>query len=127
MIDVNDVLDRLKNRLDIKHDSNLGRVFKVSRNTIYSWRSRNTIDFPKLFEITQEHDFNTDIILFGSPSSSHSKSGQGSRPSQKQPLENAPGQAFDIIGSVIKQTGKDAIINIDIEHKTITITYNEVV
>lgn len=124
MIDVNNVLDRIKHKLDIKHDSNLGRVFKVSRNTIYSWRSRNTIDFPKLFEITQEHGFNTDIILFGRPGPCHCKSGQDSKPSQKQTDTEPnldPSNPAHIISHVIQQTDKD--VTIDIKDGLISITY----
>lgn len=46
---ISDVLDRLKQALNITTDTQLADALKVGKATISNWRSRNTVDFSLLF------------------------------------------------------------------------------
>lgn len=58
MVDVNDIIDRLKTMLNVRHDTDLAKHFGRSPHNIYTWRDRNSLDFRFLIEFFWDEDLN---------------------------------------------------------------------
>jgi hypothetical protein len=59
------ILERVKELLTLKTDLQLSDYLKVKPGTISSWRSRNSIDFQRIFDICKENKFNLNYIIWG--------------------------------------------------------------
>lgn len=62
-VDTNIILDRIKVILNIKTDFELSKYLGISSNTIYSWKSRNSVDVWTLFQKLPKLDWN--YIFYG--------------------------------------------------------------
>lgn len=59
----NDILDRLKEVLNLASDTELANALGVSKSTVSNWRKRNTTDLPLLFSQCEHVDLNW--LVFG--------------------------------------------------------------
>jgi len=62
-VDSTIILDRIKELLDIKSDYVLSKRLSISSNTIYSWKSRDSIDVWNLFQKLPKLDWN--YVFYG--------------------------------------------------------------
>ena len=58
MLDVGEVIERLKKYLNITTDAQLARVIGISAVTLSAWRYRNTIDIIKIHQICPDVNWN---------------------------------------------------------------------
>lgn len=63
IVDVKAILIRLRKRLGLKTDLEVSRLFRVSPNTISTWKARNTVNFQMLIAICYENNISIDSIL----------------------------------------------------------------
>ncbi|MDB5131794.1 MAG: hypothetical protein JWR02_1543 [Mucilaginibacter sp.] len=61
---VNQILDRLKQVLSVKTDTQLGNMLLVKANTVSSWRDRNSMDFTRIFAICERENIDLNYIIF---------------------------------------------------------------
>ena len=60
-----DVLDRLQSVLGAKSDSEICRMLDISRATIGSWRSRDSVPYSLCVNIAEDKDISLDWLLMG--------------------------------------------------------------
>lgn len=65
MVQMNDVLDRIKARYDYKTDADLARALEASPQNISNWRTRNTIAWDELLAFSRKKIISLDWILTG--------------------------------------------------------------
>lgn len=58
-----EVLERLKSALEAPTDQALADKLGVARGTVAAWRSRNTLDWPKIIEASGQADISLDWLL----------------------------------------------------------------
>ncbi|HED2850975.1 TPA: helix-turn-helix domain-containing protein [Klebsiella oxytoca] len=63
--DVDDVLMRLMALLDVKNDSELARALGVNRQTLASWRKRDSVPYSICITLSEEKGFSLDWLLTG--------------------------------------------------------------
>lgn len=63
MIDINFVLDKLKNILDIKRDIDLSEKLGKSRGTVAVWRKRGSIDYETVIEFAIKNNISLDYLF----------------------------------------------------------------
>ncbi|MGC5292015.1 helix-turn-helix domain-containing protein [Klebsiella pneumoniae] len=63
--DVDDVLMRLMALLDVKNDSELARALRVNRQTLASWRKRDSVPYSICITLSEEKGFSLDWLLTG--------------------------------------------------------------
>ena len=61
----NDVLDRMKEAVEAKNDSELAKVIGVAKTTISSWRKRDSIPYSECVEISFRYVVRLDWLLTG--------------------------------------------------------------
>ena len=67
-LDVNGIIKRAKQALDLKRDSELAEYLGVSRATVTNWSARNSIDFKLLLDkFGNKVDYNWLLLGKGSP------------------------------------------------------------
>ncbi|MGS2739647.1 LexA family transcriptional regulator [Sinomicrobium sp. M5D2P17] len=62
--EVPEVLDRLKEYLDIRTNTELSDILEVKPNTISTWKKRNTLDYPRILSVCQTYSIDIDKIFF---------------------------------------------------------------
>lgn len=62
-VDTSIILDRIKEMLNIKTDFELSKYLEISSNTIYSWKSRDSVDVWNLFQKLPKLDWN--YVFYG--------------------------------------------------------------
>jgi hypothetical protein len=65
------ILKKLKQWLDIKTGVELANALKVKPNTVSAWVSRNSLDYELLFTFCSEHGFDLNELIYGEPVTSH--------------------------------------------------------
>ena len=65
MVNIEDILTRLKEHYIISNSSTLVKTISVNKNTISTWQSRNTIPFKILIDISLNEKISLDWLLFG--------------------------------------------------------------
>jgi len=63
MIDINIVLDRLKNILNLKRDIDLSEKLGRSRSTVAVWRKRGNIDYETIIEFAIKNNISLDFLF----------------------------------------------------------------
>jgi phage repressor protein C with HTH and peptisase S24 domain len=59
------ILERLKNQLNISSDTELSEFLGVKQNTISTWKSRNSLDYEKIISICDKNKLDTNYIFLG--------------------------------------------------------------
>jgi transcriptional regulator with XRE-family HTH domain len=62
---IDDVLNRLKEAMNIDRDANLAEAIGVSRQVLSTWRKRGTVPYEKLCEVAREKRLSLDWLLLG--------------------------------------------------------------
>lgn len=62
-INSGDVIDRVKQLLKIENDMKLAHAFKMSQNTVYSWRARNNADILFILNKINELHQNRAVVV----------------------------------------------------------------
>ena len=70
-LDVNKILDRLREYLGLKSDAEVAKFFGVRPNTVSMWRKRNKMDFEAL--LTRSDEIDLPYIIYGDATLEKSK------------------------------------------------------
>lgn len=62
---INDILDRLYDKLGVSKDIDFCRKYNFKPNTVSTWRKRDSIPYDKIVEISQIANISLDYILNG--------------------------------------------------------------
>lgn len=62
--EVPEVLDRLKEHLEVRTNTELSNILEVKPNTISTWKKRNTLDYPRILSVCQTYNIDIDKIFF---------------------------------------------------------------
>jgi len=65
MIDVSIILNRLKNKFNLKSDKELAELLKVTNKTLAGWKIRNSLDFKKILNLAKRKNLSLDFIFLG--------------------------------------------------------------
>lgn len=65
MLNSKEIIDRIQNKLNLKNDAEIARLFKFHQTNLQNWRDRNTIAWEKLFNLCQEYHWSFDWLLTG--------------------------------------------------------------
>jgi len=63
MIDINSVLDKLKEFFNIKNDKDLSIKLGFKESTVNSWRQRNTLNFQKVIEVAIKNNIDLNYLF----------------------------------------------------------------
>lgn len=62
-LDILGILNRLKSTLNIKKDISLAELLNVKQSTISTWKSRSSLDYPKIILFCKENGLSLDEIF----------------------------------------------------------------
>lgn len=65
MRNLEEILNRVKEKLNLKSDSDLAKYLDLSSGTIPNWRIRNKIPYEELFTICEKNNFDIQYIFYG--------------------------------------------------------------
>lgn len=65
MRDLNRIIARLKEKFNLKSDTQVANLLNVEQNTLSSWKARNKIPYEKLDELSIKSNISLDWILGG--------------------------------------------------------------
>ena len=63
MFDVEEVLNRLKNKFNLKSDKELAELLEVTNKTLSGWKIRNSLDFKKILNLAKKENLSLDFIF----------------------------------------------------------------
>ncbi|QKF64582.1 S24 family peptidase [Campylobacter corcagiensis] len=63
MGNINDILNRLYHKLNIKSDAEFCRKYNIKQNTLSTWKARNSIPYELLLSISKEENIPVDYIF----------------------------------------------------------------
>lgn len=84
MDNLNNILNRLKEKLNIKNDAELMRKLNLSSGVISNWKARNKIPFSEIFTICEENAFNINYIFYGTNEENSLKNDENLSKTQKE-------------------------------------------
>ena len=87
MDNLNNILNRLKEKLNIKNDAELMRKLNLSSGVIPNWKARNKIPFSEIFTICEENAFNINYIFYGTNEENSLKNDENLSKTQKEITE----------------------------------------
>lgn len=87
MDNLNNILNRLKEKLNIKNDAELMRKLNLSSGVISNWKARNKIPFSEIFTICEENAFNINYIFYGTNEKNSLKNDENLSKTQKEITE----------------------------------------
>jgi len=64
MKNLEDILNRLKNELNIKNDSDLAKILDLSGGVISNWKARNKIPYNEIFTICENENLDINYIFY---------------------------------------------------------------
>lgn len=65
MRDLSGIIVRLKEKFNLKNDTQVANLLSVEQNTLSSWKTRNKIPYEKLDELSINSNLSLDWILSG--------------------------------------------------------------
>jgi len=65
MFNVEEVLNRLKNKFNLKSDKELAELLEITNKTLSGWKIRNSLDFRKILNLAKKENLSLDFIFFG--------------------------------------------------------------
>ncbi len=65
IINISLILERLKQYLNIKTDTELSNILQVKQSTLSSWKNRNTIDINEIYSYSVKFKVNLHWLLTG--------------------------------------------------------------
>ncbi len=65
MKNLNDILNRLKEVLEIKTDTELAEKLDLSGGVISNWKARNKIPYSEIFSICENYNFDINYVFYG--------------------------------------------------------------
>jgi len=63
MLNVEEVLERIKNKFGLKSDKELAELLEVTNKTIAGWKIRNSLDFKKILNLAKKKNLSLDFIF----------------------------------------------------------------
>ena len=102
--DVDDVLARLMTLLDVKNDSELARALEVNRQTLASWRKRDSVPYSICITLSESKGFSLDWILTGKGSPL-----VGSAPMGTSAISEEDRKLLDAINQLDPEVRKDLL------------------
>jgi transcriptional regulator with XRE-family HTH domain len=63
-----DIIERIKERFSLKNETQVAKLLNVEQNTLSSWKKRNKIPYDKLDELALRNQISLDWILSGNDS-----------------------------------------------------------
>lgn len=65
MIEIKEILERIKEKLNIKNDKEIAEVLGVNQQNLTNWKARNTIPYFEIISLCLEKNINLIYILTG--------------------------------------------------------------
>lgn len=65
MLNIEDILDRIKTELKIKNDAGLAKLFNFHQANIKNWRERGTIPWDMLYALCRDKGWSFDWLISG--------------------------------------------------------------
>ncbi|MGO3708318.1 MAG: helix-turn-helix domain-containing protein [Mesonia hippocampi] len=84
VIEVIDVLERLKNKFNVKTDRKLCKLLGVKPNTLSNWKKRNRLDYEAILTICKQNNLDLNYIFYNTPEKSCQKNYTGFQYSYKE-------------------------------------------
>lgn len=65
MLNSKEIIDRIQNKLNLKNDAEIARLFNFHQANIRNWRKRNTIAWQELYDLCEKEEWSFDWLLTG--------------------------------------------------------------